>query len=91
MHLVVVFGGFLNSDVREMDHHVVQLGDIRGVLLCAETGESSRVHPDLEGAVTRHEHVESQIEFLASHQEWLLDVAGDDVGLAQIERLEGQF
>ena len=49
------------------------------------------LHPDFEGAVARNEHVESQIEFLASDQERLLDVTRDDVGLSQVEGLEGQL
>ncbi len=39
MLLVVVLGILLHSDIRQMDEHVVQLSDIRGVLLVTETSE----------------------------------------------------
>ena len=41
--LVVIFGALLDCNVGQMDHHVVELGDIRGVLLRAETGKTARV------------------------------------------------
>jgi len=41
--LVVVLGVFLHGDVRQVNHHVVELGDIRRVFLRAKTGESCRV------------------------------------------------
>ena len=40
VYLTIVLSALLNGKIGQMDHHIVQLGDIRRVLLGAEPRES---------------------------------------------------
>ncbi len=67
--LVVVFGELLDGHICEMDVHIVQFSYVGCVLFIAETGESLRTKPHLEGSVASDKHVYSEIEFLLADEE----------------------
>ena len=66
MLLIVVLALLLNCYVSQMDHHVVEVGDFRGVLLIAKSCEPFGREPYLKRSVTRYEYIDTQIELLAS-------------------------
>lgn len=64
MLVVIVCGLFRNSDVSEMDKHIVSLILVVGVLFHAESGEPQVIQVNLEWAVARNQYVDSQVKLL---------------------------
>ena len=64
--VVVLLGVLLDSDVRQMHHHVIQLIGIRRVLLMAEAREAERAQPGFHRAIAGDQYVYAQIELLAA-------------------------
>ena len=87
MLLVVVVTLLLDGYVSQVDHHVVKVGDFRGVLLIAKSCEPFCGEPHLEWSVTCNEYIDTQIELLAPDEQRLVYVTRDDVCLAHDLRL----
>lgn len=73
-----------------MHRHVVQLVDVRGIFLITEPSKAERAQPDLHGAETGYEHINSQVELFATYEQRPIDIATDDVLLALL-RVERQL
>lgn len=66
MLFIVVLGVLLNSYIRQVNEHVVELRDIGRVLFVTETSKAKRVEINFERAVGSNEYVDTQIKFLAT-------------------------
>jgi len=87
MRFVVAITHFLDSDVGQVNHHIVKFSHVARVFLRAEAGESPRVQVHFQRLVTRDEHVHAQVEFLAADEERLFYVSRNDVVLLEIGSL----
>jgi len=78
---------FLDADVRQVHKHVINLSFV--VLLGAKTAETLLIEISLERIECGHKDEESQVEFLAADQQWIVDVLGNDAGVPVDLRIEG--
>mmetsp|Transcript_833 Transcript_833/g.2497 ORF Transcript_833/g.2497 Transcript_833/m.2497 type:complete len:331 (-) Transcript_833:234-1226(-) len=69
----------LDGHVGQVDHVVVELGDVVRVVESAETREAPAVHKDPQRPVREHQHVDAQVELFAANQQRVGDVARADV------------
>ena len=68
-----------------MNHHVVHLGGVLGVLLGAESRETLLAEVGLEGSVARDKAVDAKVELLTANEQGSVDVLRDDVRFAQVD------
>ena len=80
MRRVVILVVLLNGHVGEVNERVVQLPDVRAVLHVAKARKTVQVLVAAPRSVGGNDNEETQIELLAAHKQWILDVAADDVG-----------
>jgi len=64
MLVVIVCSLFCNSDVSEMDKHIVTLILVVGVLFHTESGEPQVIQVNLQWTVARYQDVDSQVKLL---------------------------
>ena len=74
----------LDGVVGQVDHHVVHLTYVGTIILRAESGEPKSTKPDFQGFITCHEDVDSEIEFLPTDEQWLVNISRNNVWLFRV-------
>jgi hypothetical protein len=69
----------LDGVVGEVDHLVVQFGEIIGVVEGAEAREPALVDVDLERPIREHQHVDAQVKLLAADKQRVRNVSRANV------------
>ena len=80
--IIVLRRRLLNSYVGQVHVGILDLLDLVRVTMMRESAEAGAIQVHSQRLVARHEHVDSQIELLASDQKRIHDVLLDDVGLS---------
>eukprot|EP00600_Ochromonadales_sp_CCMP1393_P016233 CAMPEP_0175033458 /NCGR_PEP_ID=MMETSP0005-20121125/22018_1 /TAXON_ID=420556 /ORGANISM="Ochromonas sp., Strain CCMP1393" /LENGTH=241 /DNA_ID=CAMNT_0016294093 /DNA_START=61 /DNA_END=786 /DNA_ORIENTATION=+ len=86
---VVILVVLLNRHIGEMNEGVVQVHVVVVVFGVAEAGKPVYVLVHLQRAEVGHEYVQTHVELLAAHEQRVLDVTGNDIGLFHRRLLVG--
>lgn len=71
----------LYADIRQMYVHIVQLCHTRIIFDRTKSTKAQLEQIRFQRPKWRHQHIQSQIEFLAADQQWIVDVSRDHVTL----------
>lgn len=86
--LVVAITEFLDGNIRQVHHHIVQLRHITRVLLSAKASKTTSMQVDFQRSIARDQHIHPQVKLLIADKEGFVYVSADDVVLCEVRLLE---
>jgi len=72
---IVLFTFLLNSNVGQMDHHVVKIGNVRSIVYVTKSCKPEAAQPYFEGSIASNQYVDSKIKLFTTHEERLVNIA----------------
>lgn len=91
MVCIIIVSFLLNGNISQVSHHIVELTHLVAVFFIAEPCESKGTQPYFQWLITCHKNINSEIKFLASNKERLVNISTNNIGLLLDLRLEWEL